>query len=98
VTEAEFQRAVERLCVALGLWYHHCSQAHRCHGPAGLPDLLIVSIKGCMWLELKSDEGTTSKAQDDIAWCLISAGYNYRVSKPAGLLDGTMEGWLRELL
>lgn len=64
MTESEFQKMVTDLCGWLHLRWYHTHDSRR--SPEGFPDLVIVGKAKVLYVELKSDKGRVSKAQQ--AW------------------------------
>jgi hypothetical protein len=60
-------------------WYHSWEVKR---SPAGLPDLVIVGARGCLWRELKSPRGQLLPEQVLWQYRLIAAGENYGIWRP----------------
>lgn len=93
-SEAQLQAAVEAICIRRGLLWHHCSDARKCHGPRGYPDLVVVGPHGIVFAELKSEDGETTGAQDRWAWTIDRVGSldcKTRLWRPRHLTLGNIE-------
>lgn len=89
MSEAELLAEVIKLCEQLGLLYHHCPDGRGCQGQRGLPDLIVLGIRGLALIELKSADGELSGDQQRWWWTagdLIDA-----MGAPN---RGTIDGWL----
>lgn len=80
VSEADLQGAVTDLCTWYGLRWWHDADPRR--NKAGLPDLIIVGLKGVLWRELKTDTGRMRPAQAGWAIALDAAGADIAVWRP----------------
>lgn len=94
MTEAELQRAVEKLCDKYSLLFFHDRDSRK--NPPGLPDLVIVG-NVVLWVELKSATGTLKPEQRTWRYALEDAGQQYRLWRPSDLANGTIEETLRNL-
>lgn len=104
MTEADLSNTVIEMARLFGWRIHHCRPARTSSGwrtaitgHAGFPDLVLARQPGGVhFIELKSDRGTTT--DDQTTWHqTISAAVPGRmhVWRPAELLDGTIERFLR---
>jgi len=64
VTEAELDSAIRKLCELYRFRRYHTYRSRR--SPAGFPDLVLVKPPRVLFVELKSDDGRTTREQD--AW------------------------------
>ena len=62
--EVDFQREVIKYAVERGWLYHFCTDARKCQGNRGLPDVIFVRRGEIIFIEFKSDEGELSKFQE----------------------------------
>jgi len=87
MSEAELMEAIRTAVKGLGLLAYHAHDGRRSWGP-GFPDLVIVGRGGCIWRECKTEAGSLSPEQRQWGDTLKRAGQNWRVWRPADLLDG----------
>jgi hypothetical protein len=80
-----------------GLLIHHCPDSRRCEGGRGMPDLVILSPKGILLAELKSDDGETSAEQDLWLYTLWLAGLPWAIWRPRDWNAGKIQKRLDEL-
>jgi hypothetical protein len=88
VTEAELQAAVLDLCRNRGLWAYHPHDSRR--SEPGWVDLVILG-RAPLFVELKSENGRRSRAQEDVAYRIQGAGLPYRLWRPIDLEAVTRE-------
>lgn len=60
MTEYEAVQEILGRCAALGIQAHHCNDSRHCQG-SGFPDLVIASVHGLIFIEMKLDSFSTSK-------------------------------------
>lgn len=79
--ERDLQNNVIKLCTTQGQLVYHTYDSRR--SQAGFPDLVIVGSKGLIYRELKSDKGRLSPEQVFWLECLVTAGADAAVWRPA---------------
>lgn len=79
-SEAEFQAKITETCDLLGLKWHHEVDSRK--SKSGFPDLCIAG-NTVIFLELKTEKGVVSKAQQDWIDRLNAAGGFARVVRPS---------------
>lgn len=87
MTEAVLQAQVVAVARTLGWRVYHTHDSRRSH--PGFPDLVLVhTLHGILWRELKTMKGRVTAAQR--AWLndLVEAGENADVWRPVDLLEG----------
>jgi hypothetical protein len=99
VTERQLQADVEGQLMQLedrGVVWHHCPDPRRCHGPRGLPDLVIAGPGGLVLAELKSADGELSAEQQAWQWALQRGRgvTSHRLWRPADLSSGRIRSQL----
>lgn len=95
IRESDWQRTVLDLAEIGGWRAHHALPATRngriaTHqlGAPGFPDLVLVHPwRGLLFLELKSERGRVSEAQDAWITDLAAAGADVRVWRPSDLTE-----------
>ncbi len=95
MTERELQEAVARMCRDLGLFHKHDPDS-RWNRDSGWPDSFIMNQRTgrVMFRELKTQSGTLSREQKIMGYALSAGGHDWRVWRPADLLDGTVAAQL----
>jgi hypothetical protein len=94
MTERVLQTQVERLARLLGWMAYHTEFSIR--STAGFPDLVLVHpVHGLVFLELKSERGRTTPAQEEWLEALAVAGVYARVIRPTDLISGVVEQILK---
>lgn len=96
MTEAELMEAVRAMVRDLGLLAYHAHDARKSWGP-GFPDLVVVGRGGCVWREVKSEAGSLTAEQRVWGDTLKRAGQNWRIWRPADLLNGSIAKELADL-
>lgn len=86
MTEAELERAVRALLKTYRLWGYHPYDSRR--SQPGFPDWVVISPKGVLWRELKTDTGQLTKEQVRVRNMLQAAGEDWSCWRPADLLSG----------
>jgi hypothetical protein len=84
MTEADFQRTVIDALKAYGWRFFHDSVAWR--SDPGYPDLTCVNTlqRGrTLWVELKTERGKLSAAQESWRDDLLAAGHEWRLVRPS---------------
>ncbi|SRR6266496_1878969 len=89
MSEAELMEHVRALAAGLGLHAFHAADSRRSWG-RGYPDLTITGRGGVIWRECKTESGSLSAEQRQWGDALKRAGQNWRVWRPADLLDGSI--------
>jgi len=89
MTEAQLMEKIRTMVWDLGLHAFHAADSRRSWGP-GFPDLVIVGRGGCIWRECKTEAGSLAPEQRQWGDALKLVGQNWRVWRPADLLDGTI--------
>lgn len=80
VSEAAFQRLVVDLATVCGWTVIHNADSRRTQ--AGVPDLLLLRGRVCLWRELKTRHGRLRPAQVDVGRRLLTTGQSWRVWRP----------------
>lgn len=96
MSEAELMEAVRALCTDLGLHVFHAADSRRSWGP-GFPDLVIVGRGGCLFAEVKREDGSLSPLQREWQTALQGAGMRWRLWRPSDLLSGQIAKELTSL-
>ncbi|HEV2244924.1 MAG TPA: hypothetical protein VGR98_28070 [Streptosporangiaceae bacterium] len=94
MTETELAAAIIEHCDRLGLAVHHCRDSRKCEGTPGLPDMIIASVYGIMFAELKGPDGDTSADQDMWLYTLHKAAAPYAVWRPHDWESGLIQNHL----
>lgn len=81
VTEAQWQEQVRALCRARRLLHYHTHDSRR--SEAGFPDSVVCGPGGVAYLELKTQTGRVSPAQQRWLDGLTAAGETAVVVRPA---------------
>lgn len=81
MTEAEFQQRITDMCDWLHIKWHHETDSRR--SKAGFPDLVLCGRGGVAVVELKSDKGRVSAAQEEWLDALNSGGVTAMVWRPS---------------
>jgi hypothetical protein len=90
VLEAGFLYEVYRLSDKAQVLYHHCSDSRKCAGP-GLPDLIIVGTRGCLFREIKASPVDHPTSEQRLwLYALQASGQNARMWSSRDLDDGTV--------
>jgi hypothetical protein len=89
MTEAELMEAIRTMIKDLGLHAFHAADSRRSWG-RGYPDLTIAGRGGMLWRECKTESGSLAPEQRQWGDALKRAGQNWRVWRPADLLDGSI--------
>lgn len=92
ITEAQFQQQITDLCDWLGLRWHHETDSRK--SKKGFPDLVICGQR-LIFVELKSEKGRVTKAQQEWLDDLRAAGIEAYVWRPSDLQMAT--GVLQQL-
>jgi hypothetical protein len=87
--------AVLELAGSLELHCHSCPDSRQCHGDPGLPDLIIVGVRGVIWAELKTGGGRLSGPQQNWRYTLQASGQKWRLYQPADWDSGLIQAELR---
>lgn len=90
VTEGELLARVTRMCDERHLLYHHCHDSRYCRGTAGLPDLIISSRNGTIFVELKSASGAMTTQQTQWRWSLKASREQWHLWRPADFYSGAI--------
>jgi hypothetical protein len=80
MTEAQFQQRITDLCDWLGLKWHHETDSRK--SKKGFPDLVICGPNHLIWVELKSNRGRVTKAQQEWLDALEAANQQAFVWRP----------------
>lgn len=96
MTERQLQAAVLQLCKLLKLRVFHPWTS--IHSAAGFPDLVLVGPHRVAFVELKSDKGKVSAAQQGWLDALSRAGCDAWVWRPCDWKSGAVEGYLRGMV
>jgi hypothetical protein len=89
MSEAQLMESIRAMVNDLGLLAYHAHDGRRSWGP-GFPDLVITGRGGTIWRECKTEHGSLSPEQRVWGDALKRAGQNWRVWRPADLLDGSI--------
>lgn len=92
--EADLQEAVRVACKGLGLYHFHVLNSKGCE--PGWPDSVIVGNR-ILYRELKTQFGKLTSEQTALGYKLRAAGANWKIWRPADLLDGTIARELAEV-
>jgi hypothetical protein len=100
MSEAHLQQAVTQLATWLGLGWWHDTDSRK--NRSGLPDLIITGRArdgrvAILWRELKRHDGTLRPAQQAWGDCLIAAGADWAVWRPADLASGRIRSELEAI-
>lgn len=95
MSENELLDHVRRITIQLGLLVHHAYDSRR--SDPGLPDLIILSPKGVLWRELKTEKGRLRPMQARWLETLTRNGSDAGVWRPTDLINGTIVRELRAL-
>lgn len=90
LSEKQFQQRVTDLCDVLHLRYYHTYDSRR--SPSGFPDLVIVGPTGCIFVELKKENGKVTTRQQEWLDDLRTAGQVAVVWHPSDW------GWAKRFL
>jgi hypothetical protein len=93
---AVVEQAVAAICALLNTMpnvrWHHCTDARRCTGAKGMPDLVIVITdttgSRVLWREVKPDFYTLRPDQVGWKYALMAAGMDWGVWTPRDLASG----------
>lgn len=81
-----------------GLVWHHCRDGRACVGDPGLPDLIIVSCWGVLWVEVKPHSGSTLKpGQTTWRHMLLASGQRHVIWTQADLDSGKVRADLESI-
>src|SRR6266702_8909514 len=83
------------LCPELGLWWYHSYDSTR--SSPGWPDLVILSRRGILFRELKTEDATLTFEQRRVGVLLKPAGQSWEVWRPSDLFAGIIERQLRRI-
>ena len=91
ITEAEFSRQVEELLSLTGWRWCHFRPAMKkdggwvtaISGDPGMVDIIAVRGSELIWVELKSERGKLSPAQQDWIKALVDAGQRVYLWRPS---------------
>ena len=93
MSEKDLLAKVRTLARLLGWTTYHTHRSD--HSEAGFPDLVMVKGSRLLFVELKSEKGRTSPAQEDWWRKLRLAGQEYQLWRCHHWLDGTIDEELR---
>lgn len=93
-SELFLQRLVSREARALGLHVHHCDMRQ---SQAGFPDLVIFSVKGVLWRELKIHPNRPAGPQRAVGYTLSASGQDYKVWTNLDWQSGQIMKELKEI-
>lgn len=79
---------------ALGLHVHHCDMRQ---SQAGFPDLVIFSVRGVLWRELKQDGQEPTGTQKATGYTLRASGQDYKVWTTSDWQSGVITEELKEI-
>lgn len=94
--ELALMSEVMRICERHGALVFHSGDSRRDQG-RGFPDLVIVSVHGVLWRELKTGYGPLSPHQTTWRHTLLAAGQDYDTWRPGHLDNGTIEKQIRAI-
>lgn len=94
MTHARLQALVVEECQKLGLHVHTCKMLT---SQAGFPDLVIISVNGVYWRELKVPPDELTSAQKGLMYTLRASGQDYAIWTPEDWESGQIKGELRYL-
>lgn len=95
MTEDQLQEAITGMCDHLRIKWHHETDSRK--SKAGFPDLVLCGKRVAFW-ELKSQGGRVRPEQNEWLTAILRAEFGQaRVVRPMGLLDGSVQEWLRAL-
>jgi hypothetical protein len=95
MTHDELQRHVAALCGKLGLL--HFNFGGRRGVTPGWPDSTILSRRGIIFRELKTERGSLEPEQRVVGYMLVAAEQNWAVWRPTDWLDGNIENELSRI-
>lgn len=96
MSEDDLEDAVRGLLRIHRLYGFHCRDARQSYGP-GFPDWCIISPKGVLWRELKSQTGELKSSQRRVRDLLLAAGEDWSLWRPSDLRSGKIEAQLLRL-
>lgn len=97
MSEDELENRLRELLRVYRLYGFHCRDARQSYGP-GFPDWCIISPKGVLFRELKSQTGELKSSQRRVRDLLLAAGEDWSLWRPSDLRSGRVEAELLALL
>ena len=91
MNEAQQLMFIASRCAENSLLWHHCNDSKRCTGSAGMPDVIIVGVRGMLFRELKTGIGRRSAKQTEWYWNLKAVGADVGTWREDDFNNGTVE-------
>lgn len=60
---------------------------------AGVPDVIVLYRGRAYFVEVKANDGMLSNAQQDVAFTILSAGFDYGIARDAQEMLQLLDGW-----
>lgn len=77
--------------------WHYCTDSRECQGSPGFPDLVVAGEVTSAFIELKTADDDTTAQQDLWRYRISMTPMEYKLYRPADLLDGTIETYFRSI-